>query len=148
MGIWHKTCSCFKKCYRKLNFKKIHQNTSFQLLRRAGGPSGPLGPCGPCWGPSAPSRVAISKLLTLNFEKLEIRRTLIAILHYIEAKFDYRYFIIFLRCSSKILHKKFQVISSKNEGVTLIFPIPNEIKIRKNRRHAFIFDQNDFRFFV
>ena len=27
---------------------------SFQLLRRAG-------PCGPCWGPSAPSRVAISQ---------------------------------------------------------------------------------------
>ena len=74
--------------------------------------------------------------------------TLIAILHYIEAKFDYSYFIIFLGHSSKILHKKFQVISSKNEGVTLIFPIPNEIKIRKNRRHAFIFGRNDFRFFV
>ena len=54
----------------------------------------------------------------------------------------------FLRYSSKILHKKFQVISSKNEGVTLIFPIKNKIKIRKNRRHAFIFDQNDLKFFV
>ena len=74
--------------------------------------------------------------------------TLIAISHYIEAKFDYSYFIIFLRCSSKILHKKFQVILSKNEGVTLIFPIQNEIKIRENRRHAFIFDQNDLKFFV
>ena len=53
------------------------------------------GPCGPCWGPSAPSRVAISKLWTLNFKKLEICVTLIAILHYIEAKFDYGYFMIF-----------------------------------------------------
>ena len=44
--------------------------------------------------------------------------------------------------------KKFQVISSKNEGVTLIFPIQNEIKIRKNRRHAFIFGRNDLKFFV
>ena len=43
---------------------------------------------------------------------------------------------------------KFQVISSKNEGVTLIFPIKNKIKIRKNRRHAFIFDGNDLKFFV
>ena len=74
--------------------------------------------------------------------------TLIAISHYIEAKFDYGYFIIFLCCGSKILHKKFQVILSKNEGVTLIFPIQNEIKIRKNRRHAFIFGRNDLKFFV
>ena len=37
---------------------------------------------------------------------------------------------------------------SKNEGVTLIFPIKNEIKIRKNRRHAFIFYLNDLKFFV
>ena len=79
---------------------------------------------------------------------MEIRGTLIAISHYKEAKFDYSYFIIFLRYSSKILHKKFQVISSKNEGVTLIFPIQNEIIIRKNRRHAFIFGRNDLRFFV
>ena len=84
----------------------------------------------------------------LMFEKLEICITLIGILQYIEAKFDYGYFIIFLHYSSKIFHKKFQVISSKNKGVTLIFPIPNEIKIRKNRRHAFIFGRNDFRFFV
>ena len=61
--------------------------------------------------------------------------TLIAITHYIEAKFDNCYFIIFLCCGFLILHKKFQVILSKNEGVTLIFPIQNEIKIRKNRRH-------------
>ena len=66
--------------------------------------------------------------------------TLIAISHYIEAKFDYGYFII--------LHKKNKVILSKDEGVMLIFRIPNEIKIRKNRRHAFIFGQNDLRFFV
>ena len=43
-------------------------------------------------------------------------------------------------------HKKIQVILSKNEGVTLIFPIQNEIKIWKNSRHAFIFDQNDLKF--
>ena len=47
--------------------------------------------------------------------------TLIAISHYIEAKFDYGYFIMFLQCGSKILHKKCQVISSKNESVTAIF---------------------------
>ena len=58
------------------------------------------------------------------------------------------FYNVFLRYDSKILHKKFQVISSKNEGVALIFPIPNEIKIRKNRRHSFIFDQNCLRFFV
>ena len=67
---------------------------------------------------------------------------------YFEAKIDYSYFIIFLRYSSKILHKKFQIISSKNKGVTLIFPILNEIKIRKNHRHAFIFAWNDLKFFV
>ena len=64
--------------------------------------------------------------------------TLIAILHYIEAKFDYSYFIIFLRCGSKIVHKTFQVILSKHEGMTLIFPIQNEIKIQENCLHAFI----------
>ena len=53
-----------------------------------------------------------------------------------------------LCCGSKILHKKFQVILSKNEGVMLIFPIENEIKIRENRRHAFIFSVNDLRFFM
>ena len=54
---------------------------------------------------------------------MSIRTALIAISCYLEAKFDYGYFIFFLRCGSKILHKKFQVILSKNEGVTLIFPI-------------------------
>ena len=73
--------------------------------------------------------------------------TLIAISHYIEAIFDYGYFVISLCGDSKILHKKFQVISSKNEDVTLIFPIQNEIEILKNRRHAFIFGRNDLRFF-
>ena len=67
---------------------------------------------------------------------------------YLEAKFDYRYFIIFLHNGSKIPHKKFQVILSKHEGVTLIFPIQNEIKIWENCRHAFIFWRNDLRFFV
>ena len=35
---------------------------------------------------------------------------------YLEAKFDNGYFIFFLRYGSTILHKKFQVISSTNEG--------------------------------
>ena len=69
--------------------------------------------------------------------------TLIAILHYIEAKSYYGCFMIFLHCGYHILHKKFQVILSKNEGVTLIFKIQNEIKIRENRRYAFTFSQND-----
>ena len=73
---------------------------------------------------------------------------MIAISRYLEAKFEYGYFMIFLHCGSKILHKKIQVILSKNEGVTLIFPIQNKIKIRENRRHAFIFGQNDLKFFV
>ena len=47
------------------------------------------------------------------------------ILHYVEAKFDYGYFIFFLRYGSTILHKKIQVISSKKEGVTAIFAIFN-----------------------
>ena len=113
-----------------------------------GGPSGPLGPCWPCWGPSAPSRVAISKLCTLNFEKLEICVTLIAISHYIEAKFDYGYFIIFLCCGSKILHKQSQVISTKNEGVTAISLNFYFLLNPENQRHTFIFAQNDLKFFV
>ena len=50
-------------------------------------------------------------------------------------------FKFFLRYGSQILHTKFQVILTKNEGVTLIFPIQNEIKIRKNHSHISIFDQ-------
>ncbi len=57
-------------------------------------------------------------------------------------------FYIFLLCGSMILQKNFQVILSKNEGVTLIFPIQNEIRIWENRYHAFIFGQNDLRYFV
>ena len=72
--------------------------------------------------------------------------TLIAILHNIEAKFDYGYFIIFLCCGSKILHKKFQVILTKKEGVTAIFPNFDFILNRENQRHAFIFAQNDLKF--
>ena len=90
----------------------------------------------------------MSKPWTLNFEKLEICATLIAISGYLEAKFDYGYFIFFLAYGSKILHKKFQVISSKNKAVKLIFPIQNKIKIQKNRRHAFICRRNDLKFFV
>ena len=114
---------------------------SFQILRRAGGPSGPLG----VFGPQQDCNI---KTLNFKLRKLEIRATLIAISCYLEAKFDYSYFIIFLPYSSKTLQKKIQLISSKNKAVTLIFPIQNKIKIQKNRRHAFIFARNDLRFFV
>ena len=63
--------------------------------------------------------------------KLSICATLITISHYLETKFDYSYIIFFLRYGFKILHKISQVISSKNEGVTLIFPIQNETKFGK-----------------
>ena len=63
-------------------------------------------------------------------------------------KIDYSYFIIFLRYGSKTLHKNFQVISSKNEGVTTIFPNFDLILNLKNQGHAFIFTRNDFKFFV
>ena len=54
--------------------------------------------------------------------KIKFRATLIAISRYLEAKFDYGYFKIFLGYSSMILHKKCQLILSKNEGVTAILP--------------------------
>ncbi len=54
----------------------------------------------------------------------------------------------FLRYGSKILHKKFQVISSKNEGVTAIFPNFDFIFNQKNQYHGFIFAFNDLKFFV
>ena len=47
-----------------------------------------------------------------------------------------------------ILHKKFQVISSKIEGVTPIFPIQIQIKNWENLRHAFNFARNDLKFFM
>ncbi len=65
--------------------------------------------------------------------------TLIAILRYIEAKFDYGYFIFFLCCGSTILDKKFQVILSKNEGMTEIFPNFDFILNQENQHHGFIF---------
>ena len=46
------------------------------------------------------------------------------------------------------IHKKSQVISTKNEGVTAIFPNFDFILNRENQRHAFIFAQNDLKFFV
>ena len=68
--------------------------------------------------------------------------------YYLEAKFDYDYFIFFLHYGSKILHKKSQVILNKNKGVTVIFPNFDFIFNRENQRHAFIFAQNDLKFFV
>ena len=80
---------------------------------------------------------------------MDICVTLIAIWHYIEAKFDYGYFIIFfaLLCDLKILHKKSQDILAKDEGVMAIFPNFDLILTRKNQCHAFIFAQNNLRFF-
>ena len=43
--------------------------------------------------------------------------------------------------------KKFKSFGQK-QGVTAIFPIQTQIIIRKNRRHDFIFAQNDLKFFV
>ena len=54
----------------------------------------------------------------------------------------------FLRYGSKILHNKFQVILVKNEGVAAILPNFDFILNWENQHHAFIFSQNDFRFFV
>ena len=62
--------------------------------------------------------------------------TLIAISHYIEAKFDYDYFIFFLCHGSKILHKKSQVISTKKKDVTAIFPNFDFILNWENQRHV------------
>ena len=47
-----------------------------------------------------------------------------------------------------VLHKKSQVISTKNEGMTAIFPNFDFIFNQENQRHAFIFAQNDLKFFV
>ena len=73
---------------------------------------------------------------------------LLAILRYLEAKFVYGYFIIFFRYSSKILHKKSQVILSENEGVTVIFPNFDFILNRENQPCGFIFAWNDLQLFV
>ena len=72
---------------------------------------------------------------------------MISISRYLEAKFDYGYFIIFLRFGSTILHKKSQVILTKNEGVTAIFPNFDFILNRENQRNAFIFAWNDLNLF-
>ena len=139
--------STFVVClsYKKLKYRNTRRSWHYApiLLAPVEGcwPFGPLGALRALLGAYGPQYG--SKHWTLNFEKLEIGMTLIAISHYIEAKCDYGYFIIFLRCGSKILHKKFQVILSKNEGVTMIFPIQNKIKIWENHRHTFIFAPND-----
>ena len=53
---------------------------------------------------------------------------------------------IFLHYGSTIQHKKFQVLSSKNEGGTGIFPIQIQIENRENHRHALNFASNDLKF--
>ena len=65
---------------------------------------------------------------------------------YLEAKFNYGYFILFCDRVPQFYTKKFQVILSKNEGMTLIFPIQNQIKIWENHYHAFIFAGKDLNF--
>ena len=52
----------------------------------------------------------------------------------------------FLHYGSTILHKKSQVISTKNEGVTAIFPKFDFILNRENQCHVFIFSQNGLKF--
>ena len=47
-----------------------------------------------------------------------------------------------------MIHKKSQVISTKNEGVTGIFPNFDFILNRENQCHAFIFAQNYLKFWV
>ena len=54
----------------------------------------------------------------------------------------------FLHYGSKIVQKKFQVILIKKEGVAAIFPNFDFILNRENERVAFIFAQNDLKFFV
>ena len=44
--------------------------------------------------------------------------------------------------------KKSQVILTKNEDVTAIFPNFDFVLNRENQYHAFIFAQNDLKFFV
>ena len=57
-------------------------------------------------------------------------------------------FYHFLHNGSKILHNKSQVILTKNEGVTGIFLNFDFIFNQENQRQAFIFAQNDLKFFV
>ena len=48
--------------------------------------------------------------------------------------------ILYFFCyGSMILHKKSQVISSKNKGVTVIFPNFDFILNQENQHHSFIF---------
>ena len=53
-----------------------------------------------------------------------------------------------LRNASKILQKKSQVISTKNEGMTAIFRNFDFILYWENQCQVFIFPQNDLKFFV
>ena len=72
--------------------------------------------------------------------KLKICATLIAISRYLEAKFDYGYFINFFALWFQNSTQKSQVILTKNEGLTGIFPNFDFILNRENQRQAFIFD--------
>ena len=58
------------------------------------------------------------------------------------------FYLFFLRYGSTILHTKSQVISTKNEGMTAIFPNFDFIFDWENQRHAFIFARNDLNIFL
>ena len=47
------------------------------------------------------------------------------VLWYLEAKFDYGYFINFFQYSHSILPKKIQVILTKIKGMTAVFAVAN-----------------------
>ena len=59
---------------------------------------------------------------------MSICATLIVISHYLEAKFDYSHFISLLHYGSTILHKKIQVISSKNQGKGAVDGVGSTVK--------------------
>ena len=95
-----------------------------------------------------PKMKAWQQFLRFLILKWKICATFIAILHYLEAKFDYCFFIFVLHYCSKNLHKKIQVISTKNEGMTAIFPNFDFILNQENQHHALFFARNDLNFFV
>ena len=71
---------------------------------------------------------------------------MIAILPYLEAKFDYGYVMIFLHYGSKILHTKIsshfdQKSMRDGDFPQFLFPLNQE-----NQCHAFIFAQDELEF--
>ena len=79
---------------------------------------------------------------------MKICATLIAILGYLEAKFDYSYFIISFAFWFQNSTQKSQVILTKNEGMTAILLNFDFIWNLENQRHALIFAQNYLNIFM